>query len=79
MVLGDFMLLSDLQAKDVINIKNGNNLGRIIDARIDDLGKITYFVVEEKRLIRKVTRNSETSFGFEKIKKIGEDVILVDL
>ena len=29
------MLLSDLQTKDIINIKNGNNLGRIIDAKID--------------------------------------------
>lgn len=73
------MLLSDLQTKDIINIKDGNNLGRIIDAKIDEFGKITYFVVEEKKLIRKVTRNSETSFSFEKIKKIGEDVILVDL
>ena len=73
------MLLSDLQTKDIINIKNGNNLGRIIDARIDESGKLTYFIVEEKKLIRKVTRGSEISFAFDKIKKIGEDVILVDL
>lgn len=73
------MLLSDMQTKDIINIKNGNNLGRIIDARIDETGKIIFFVVEEKKLLRKVTRTPETSFAFEKIKKIGEDVILVDL
>ena len=50
------MLLSDLQAKDIINIKDGNNLGRIIDAKIDNSGKIIYFVSEEKRLMKKVTR-----------------------
>lgn len=73
------MLLSDLQTKDIINIKNGNNLGRIIDARIDDAGKIIYFVVEERKLLRKVTRGGEFSFAYDKIKKIGEDVILVEL
>ena len=73
------MLLSDLQTKDIINIKNGNNLGRIIDARIDNTGKILFFLIEERKLLRKVGRGSETSFAFDKIKKIGEDVILVDL
>jgi len=73
------MLLSDLQTKDIINMRNGNNLGRIIDAKVDDDGKITYFVAEERKMLRKVTRGSDVTIGFEKIKKIGEDVILVDL
>ena len=73
------MLLSDLQTKDIINMKDGNNLGRIIDAKIDSTGKVTYFVAEEKKLLRKVTRSGEATFTFEKIKKIGEDVILVDI
>ena len=73
------MLLSEMQTKDIINMRNGNNLGRIIDARIDDKGKIILFIIEEKKLIRKVTRGGETSFSFEAIKKIGEDVILVDV
>lgn len=73
------MLLSDLQTKDIINTKDGNNIGRIIDAKIDNSGKLMYFVAEERKLIRKVTRGSEVTFAFEKIKKIGEDVILVEL
>lgn len=73
------MLLSDLQAKDIINMKDGNNLGRIIDAKIDNTGKIVYFVAEEKKLLRKVTRSGEITFAFENIKKIGEDVILVEV
>ena len=73
------MLLSDLQMKDIINVKDGNNLGRIIDAKVDESGRINYFVAEPRRIIRKVTRAGDVSFGFDKIKKIGEDVILVDL
>ena len=73
------MLLSDLQTKDIINVKDGNNLGRIIDAKIDTTGKIIYFVSEERKMLKKMTRGGGSSFTFEKIKKIGEDVILVDL
>lgn len=73
------MLLSDMQTKDIINTKDGNNLGRIIDAKIDNTGKIVCFVVEEKKLLRKVSRNGETTFSFDRIKKIGEDVILVEV
>ena len=73
------MLLSDLQSKDIINMKDGNNLGRIIDAKIDNAGNVVYFVAEEKKFIRKVTRGGEITFSYDRIKKIGEDVILVDL
>lgn len=73
------MLLSDLQAKDIINVKDGNNLGRIIDAKVDNTGKVIYFVAEEKKLMRRVSRGSEVTFRFEQIKKIGEDVILIEL
>jgi sporulation protein YlmC with PRC-barrel domain len=41
--------LSDLQEKDVVNIINGDNLGRIIDADINDNGLINYCIVEKKR------------------------------
>ena len=68
-----------MQNKDIINTKDGNNLGRIIDAKIDFDGKVVYFVVEEKRLLRKVSRSGDMTFPFDKIKKIGEDVILVEV
>jgi len=73
------MLLSELQTKDIINIKTGMNLGRIIDAKVDSTGKVVEFIFEERKLIRKVTKNSDTSFNFESIKKIGNDVILIDM
>ena len=42
-------------------------------------GKIAYFVSEEKKFIRKVTKGGDATIEFERIKKIGEDVILVDI
>ena len=48
------MRLSDLQIKDVINILDGKNLGRIVDAEIDDQGQILYFVVEKMKHLAEV-------------------------
>ena len=73
--------LSDLQEKDIINIINGDNLGRIIDADINDSGTINYFVVEKKKYFWQIFKNTgqDKKVYFTKIKKIGHDVILVEL
>ena len=43
-------------------------------------GTINYFVVEPKKIIKKLNiYNNETSIKISQIVKIGEDVILVDL
>lgn len=75
------MRLSDLQIKDVIAIKDGKRIGRIIDAEIDiSQGRIQYLVVEPHRFIRSIIiNNKETAISFSQINTIGEDVILVDL
>ena len=74
------MKLSDLQEKDVVNINDGRKIGRIIDAEVDMLGKIIYLVVDEKRGIKSfLSNNSDVNITFDKIKRIGTDVILVDL
>ena len=44
------MRLSDLQQKEVINIIDGKNLGKIIDAEVNDDGQIQFFVVEQRKL-----------------------------
>ena len=72
------MYLSELQNKDIISIKSGVNLGRIVDVEINSEGHILGFVAEEKKLFRKVLKNSELNFNFKDIVKIGEDVILVN-
>ena len=78
--MGVFMRISDLQTKDVINQSDGRNIGRIIDMDISDNGTINYFIVEPKKIMKKLNiYNSETSINIGQIVKIGEDVILVDL
>ncbi len=72
------MYLSELQNKDIISVKSGINLGRIVDVEVNNEGKILSFIAEEKKLFRKVLKNSELSFTFADIVKIGTDVILVN-
>ena len=74
------MRLSDLQNKDIVNINDGRRVGRIIDADIDLKGNINYLLVEEiKGFKRFMSKDYEISVTFDKIKKIGEDVILIDI
>ncbi len=74
------MKLSDLQEKDVVNIKDGQNLGKIIDADINEMGLINYFVVMRKRFFWQFFSSAnDKKIHFNKIKKIGHDVILVEL
>ncbi len=74
------MRISDLQTKDVVNQNDGRNIGKIIDMDILENGTINFFVVEPKKMIRKLNFSSnETNIKLEQVIKIGEDVILVDL
>lgn len=72
------MYLSELQNKDIISVKTGINLGRIIDAEVDMNGHIINIVAENKKIFRKVWKNSEIAFTFNDISKIGTDCILVN-
>lgn len=73
------MRLADLQRKDVVSLKDGRRLGRIIDVEIDGLGNIEYLVVEQRKFFAIFRGNEETTVNFKQIEKIGEDVILVEL
>ena len=74
------MRLSDLQAKMVINVKDGNHLGTIIDAEVSETGQIIYFTVMIKHLFKRLFKNEpEVNITINQIVKIGTDVILVDL
>ena len=72
------MYLSELQNKDIISVKTGINLGRIVDAEVDNTGQIISLVAENKKLFRKVLKTGEISFTFQDITKIGTDCILVN-
>ena len=74
-----YMKMSDLQDKDIINVKDGKNIGRIIDLEVTTDGNIKYLSAEPKQLFRLNVYNKEINFTFKQIVKIGKDVILVDL
>lgn len=74
------MKISDLQDKNIINIIDGKNIGKISDLEIDEQGRIINFYVLPKRFFFSFfTSNKENIFTIKDIKKIGEDVILVEL
>lgn len=72
------MYLSELQNKDIINVNNGSNLGRIVDVEVSNDGRILTFIAENRKIFRKMFKNSEIEFGFGDIQKIGADCILVN-
>ena len=75
------MRLSELQRKDIVNINDGKIIGRIIDAEINEQnGNLLSLVVEKSRYIRSIFGgNNDISIRYEQIKKLGSDVILIDL
>lgn len=74
------MKISDLQYKTIINVNDGKEIGRITDLEIDNNGVITHYYAMPKRTIFSIfSSNKETLFKTSNIKKIGKDVILVQL
>jgi len=71
--------MSELQDKDIINIKDGKNIGRIIDLEVSNEGQINYLIAEPSNFFKFNSFNKETNILFKQIVRIGKDVILVDL
>ena len=73
------MRLSELQRKNIINLVDGSFEGRIIDVVINEEGKITDLVLEKgKNKMFFINDNNEILIKFEQIKKLGNDVILIE-
>ena len=73
------MRLSDLQNKDIVNINNGSKIGKIIDVLINIEGNMEALVVQKNKIINVFSNNAEFEIKWNQIKKIGDDVILVNL
>ena len=73
------MKISDLQDKTIINMTDGKNIGKITDLELDEEGRVINFYVLPKRFFNFFLTNKETIFKLSDIKKIGEDVILVQI
>lgn len=69
---------NDLKIKEVVNLYNGKRLGHIIDIVFDSMScKVLGVIVPaEKKLFQK---KDDIFISIDKIKKIGDDVILVKL
>ena len=73
--------ISDLRMREVINVADGRKLGPIKDIDIDlEQGRISAIILPGPgRLFSFFGREEEIVVPWEKIKRIGVDVILVDL
>lgn len=72
---------SDFRQKEVINLSDGKRLGFVSDVEIDlEAGKIDAIILPGVgKLFGLLGKESEFVIPWDKIKKIGEDIILVDL
>ncbi len=72
---------TELRVKEVINLVDGRRLGWIDDLELDlESGRVTAVVVPgPARLFGLLGREPETVIPWQRIRKIGADVILVDL
>ena len=71
------MRLSDLQTKEIIDIKTGRRIGIIIDVVVDTSGRIKNLILQEKR-IKKFSLKEELEITWNERVKIGDDIILID-
>lgn len=73
--------VGELQKKEVINLVNGKRLGFVYDVELDlEKGTVLSFVVPgHNRFFRLFWKYEEYVIPFEQIKKVGDDIILVEL
>ena len=76
------MSFSEIRAKDVINIRDGRNLGKPIDLILNDTACVEALVVpgERKGLLSFLKPNREgRAIDWRRVRRIGDDVILVEV
>ncbi len=72
---------SDLTQKEVINITDGKRVGLIADLEVDlNKGKINAIIIPSAgRFLGIFGKEFDYEISWDQIKKIGEDVILVEM
>lgn len=73
--------ISDLRMRDVVNVLDGKKLGHIIDIDLDlEKGRVLAFILPGKiRGWSIFARREEIVVPWDKIVRIGRDVILVEI
>lgn len=71
----------DFRQKEVINLTDGKILGFVVDVQADfENGEIRSIIVAKTgKIFNSVNSKNNVTIPWEKIKKIGEDVILVEI
>lgn len=71
----------DFKHKEVINVVNGKRLGRVQDVCADlNTGKITHIIVPgNNNMLNIFSSSDEIVIPWQKVKCIGEELILVEI
>lgn len=72
--------INELKTKEVINVSDGARLGFVSDVEIDlESGRLTALVVPGAyRLMGFLGKEDDIVIKWENIKKIGDDIIIID-
>ena len=77
------MLLDELGGKEIVNLNNGERLGIIADCDIlvdEKTGKILSLLIPERKIQFKLfAENDYIEIPWHTIKKIGNDMIIIEL
>lgn len=75
------MLFREFRCKEVINIRDCKNLGRVVDFEFDECrGCICKLFVREKLCCCNLFKSeAQVTVNYNEIKQIGPDIILVDV
>ncbi len=73
--------VEELRCREVINVCNGHRMGYVEDVVVDILdGKVLALVIPgECRWLGMLARGDDYIIPWEKIKRIGDDIILVEV
>lgn len=72
--------ISEFRQKEVVNVHTGRRMGYICDIEVDDeSGRILSVTVPSGRFFSSFMKSSDTVIPWERITKIGKDIILVDI
>lgn len=73
------MRISDLQSKDIVALEDGKKIGRITDVEMDNTGNMKALIIQKRRFFSFFFNQNEVEIAWKQVKKVGEDVILVEL
>lgn len=73
--------ISELGRKDIINIVDGAKLGPVKDMHLDlETGKVKALVLQgRKKYFRLFGAGQDVVVSWDKVKKIGQDAVLVEV